>query len=165
MTSTEQQLEKSKRQAFSVNIPDEKKEAWARIAKAHNRPMGWLFLEMVDRMIEADSIHIYKDSDPVVGGKVPTTDIDAAVKVQMSRLGVVTHDDVRSMIEMALLPISDELETVQSQLTKLIAATQDDLDPATIQTYLSRRSEKIAAETEAIKASTPVNARKKGKSN
>jgi hypothetical protein len=98
MTSTEQQLEKSKRQAFSVNIPDEKKEAWARIAKAHNRPMGWLFIEMVDRMIEADSIHIYKDSDHVAD--------------------IVTHDDVKSMIEAALTPISDELEAIRSQLAK-----------------------------------------------
>jgi hypothetical protein len=98
MTSAEQQLEKSKRQAFSVNIPDEKKEAWAKIAKAHNRPMTWLFLEMVDRMIEANSIHIYQDSDQVVD--------------------IVTRDDVRSMIEDALTPISDELESIKSRLAK-----------------------------------------------
>jgi hypothetical protein len=98
MTSVEQQLEKSKRQAFSVNIPDEKKEAWAKIAKAHNRPMTWLFLEMVDRMIEANSIHIYQDSDQVVD--------------------IVTRDDVRSMIDDALTPISDELESIKSRLAK-----------------------------------------------
>jgi hypothetical protein len=98
MSATEQQLEKSKRQAFSVNIPDEKKEAWARIAKAHNRPMGWLFLEMVDRMIEADSIHIYKDSD--------------------NAADITTRDDVRSMIETALIPVNDELESIKSRLAK-----------------------------------------------
>jgi hypothetical protein len=100
MSATEQQLEKSKRQAFSVNIPDEKKEAWARIAKAHNRPMGWLFLEMVDQMIEADSIHIYKNSDHVA-------DMDT-----------FTRDDIRSMIETALIPINDELESIKSRLAK-----------------------------------------------
>jgi predicted transcriptional regulator len=123
MSATEQQLEKSKRQAFSVNIPDEKKEAWARIAKAHNRPMGWLFLEMVDRMIEADSIHIYKDSDYAAGAKLPTTDIEEAIKAQMSELDTVTPDDVRSMIAAALTPLSDELEAVQSQLAMLTSTT------------------------------------------
>jgi hypothetical protein len=123
MTSTEQQLEKSKRQAFSVNIPDEKKEAWARIAKAHNRPMGWLFIEMVDRMIEADSIHIYKDSDHAAVAKQPVNDMDEAIKAQISQLDIVTPDDVRSMIKAALTPLSDELEAVQSQLAKLMGTT------------------------------------------
>jgi hypothetical protein len=123
MSATEQQLEKSKRQAFSVNIPDEKKEAWARIAKAHNRPMGWLFLEMVDRMIEAESIHIYKDSDHSAGAKLPTTDIEDAIKAQMSELDTVTPDDVRSMIEAALIPLNHEMEAVQSQLATLMSTT------------------------------------------
>jgi hypothetical protein len=127
MTSQEQQLEKSKRQAFSVNIPDDKKEAWARIAKAHNRPMGWLFVEMVDRMIEADSIHIYKDSDDAAGSGLSMVDVEKAIRAQMSQLDTVTPDDVRSMIETALIPISDELGTLQSQLAKLMAVALDDL--------------------------------------
>lgn len=56
--------QKAKRQAFSINIPDDKKEAWAKVAKSHNRPMSWLFIDMVDRMIAANSIHIYQDSEP-----------------------------------------------------------------------------------------------------
>jgi hypothetical protein len=127
MTSQEQQLEKSKRQAFSVNIPDDKKEAWARIAKAHNRPMGWLFVEMVDRMIEADSIHIYKDSDDAAGSGLSMVDVEKAIRAQMSQLDTVTPDDVRSMIETALIPISDEMGTLQSQLAKLMAVALDDL--------------------------------------
>jgi hypothetical protein len=127
MTSKEQQMEKSKRQAFSVNIPDDKKEAWARIAKAHNRPMGWLFVEMVDRMIEADSIHIYKDSEDAAGSGISMADVEKVIRVQMSQLDTVTPDDVRSMIETALIPISDELGTLQSQLAKLMAVALDDL--------------------------------------
>lgn len=64
-------------------------------------------------------------------------------------------------IGQALTPISDELEIIQSQLAKLMAIAQDDLDPVIIQTYLARHSEKMAAQTEALKASNFVNAQKK----
>jgi hypothetical protein len=42
-----------------------------------------------------------------------------------------------------------------------MAHAQDDSDPAVIQTYLARRSERMAVETAALKANPPVNARKK----
>jgi hypothetical protein len=64
-------------------------------------------------------------------------------------------------IEQALNPITDQLETIESQIAKLMAIAQDDVDPAVIQNYLARRSEKMAAETAALKANTPVNAQKK----
>jgi hypothetical protein len=44
---------------------------------------------------------------------------------------------------------------MQSQIGKLMAIAPDDLDPAVVQTYLTRRSEKMAAEIEALKATTP----------
>jgi hypothetical protein len=46
------------------------------------------------------------------------------------------------------------LVNIHDQLARLMALAQDDLDPAVIQTYLARRSEKMAAETAALKAST-----------
>jgi hypothetical protein len=57
-------------------------------------------------------------------------------------------------IGQALTPIAEDLVNIHTQLARLTALAQDDLDPAVIQTYLARRSEKMAAETEALKAST-----------
>jgi hypothetical protein len=67
---------------------------------------------------------------------------------------------VRDEIEQALTPITEELGTMQSQLAKLMALAQDDLDPAVVQTYLARRSEKMAAEIEVLKANPSVNSEK-----
>jgi hypothetical protein len=64
-------------------------------------------------------------------------------------------------IEEALTPISEDLVNIHRQLARLAALAQDDLDPAVIQTYLARRSEKMAAETAALKANTLINAQKK----
>jgi hypothetical protein len=96
---------KAKRQAFSINIPDDKKEAWAKVAKSHNRPMSWLFIDMVDRMIAANSIHIYQDSEPsplpdVLAGYVSKSELQDILKAYTS------PDDVQAMItaHSALLP-------------------------------------------------------------
>jgi nitrogen fixation protein len=92
--------EQKKRQAFSVNIPDDKKEKWAAIAKAHNRPMGWLFIDMVDRMIAANSIHIYGDSQATQPQPVSTNTDDVLTEyVKKSELdnvltGYVPRDDL-----------------------------------------------------------------------
>jgi hypothetical protein len=60
-----------------------------------------------------------------------------------------------------LTHISEDLVNIHTQLARLTALAQDDLDPAVMQTYLARRSEKMAAETAALKATTPVNTQKK----
>lgn len=95
---------KSKRQAFSVNIPDEKKKLWARIAKDFNRPMGSLVIEMIDKMIEAGSIHIYKESetsaptipaniDQILAEYVQKSDVDRLLNtyVTKSELAAITN--------------------------------------------------------------------------
>jgi hypothetical protein len=81
--------------------------------------------------------------------------------LSVDRMAEVAREEIRQ----ALTPIHDELGTIQSQLAKLTAIAQDDLDPAVVQTYLSRRSEKMAAEIEALKANPPVNSSKEPVSN
>jgi type II secretory pathway component PulM len=73
--------------------------------------------------------------------------------LNVDRMAEIARDEIRQ----ALTPIHDELGTIQSQLAKLTAIAQDDLDPAVVQTYLTRRSEKMALEIEALKANSPVN--------
>jgi hypothetical protein len=72
--------------------------------------------------------------------------------LNVDRMAEIARDEIRQ----ALAPITEELGTIESQLAKLMAMAQDDLDPTVVQTYLARRSEKIAAEIEALKATTPL---------
>jgi predicted ribosome quality control (RQC) complex YloA/Tae2 family protein len=103
---------KSKRQAFSVNIPDEKKKVWARIAKDFNRPLGWLVIEMIDKMIEAGSIHIYKDSEQ--SPSAAPVNIDDALKDYVKQADLdrvlnmyVTKSELESMTK-KVAPAGDE---------------------------------------------------------
>jgi hypothetical protein len=93
---------KAKRQAFSINIPDDKKEAWAKVAKSHNRPMSWLFIDMVDRMIAANSIHVYQDSEP---SPLPDVLADYVSKSELQDIlkAYTTSDDVQAIVA-SLLP-------------------------------------------------------------
>jgi hypothetical protein len=63
-------------------------------------------------------------------------------------------DIAKDEIGRALTPISEDLVNINDQLARLMALAQDDLDP-----YLARRSERMAAETAALKASTPSTSR------
>jgi hypothetical protein len=125
MTMTPEE-QKAKRQAFSINIPDEKKELWAKIAKDHNRPMSWLFMEMVDRMIAAGSIHIYKDSEIIPSGDIPPGALTEYVsRSDMSEIlkGYIQSDEARSIadsaIEQALNPIHQDMAELLSQILEL----------------------------------------------
>jgi hypothetical protein len=68
----------------------------------------------------------------------------------VDRVAEIAKDEIGQ----ALTPISEDLVNIHDQLARLTALAQDDLDPAVIQTYLARRSEKMAAETAALKANT-----------
>lgn len=98
--------QKAKRQAFSINIPDDKKEAWAKVAKSHNRPMSWLFIDMVDRMIAANSIHIYQDSE----SSFPLPDVlaDYVSKSELKDIlkAYISTDDPQATITTALSPFN-----------------------------------------------------------
>jgi hypothetical protein len=73
---------KPKRQAFSINIPDEKKEKIAKVAREANRPISWLVLDMFDRMIAANSINIYGDNSSIP----PTLPVNEEVKALSQKL-------------------------------------------------------------------------------
>jgi hypothetical protein len=73
----------------------------------------------------------------------------------VDRVAEIAKDEIGQ----ALTPISEDLVNIHDQLARLMALAQDDLDPVVIQTYLARRSEKMAAETAALKASTPSTSR------
>jgi hypothetical protein len=105
--------------------------------------------DLLDRVEKLEGARFFSEDAPRTGESLT-----------VDRVTEIAKDE----IEQALNPVNKEMANLQTQVAKLIAMAQDDLDPAVIQTYLARRSERMAAETAALKANPPVNSRKKSSS-
>jgi hypothetical protein len=55
-------MAKNSRPILSVLIDEEKRTKFADLARRHSLSMGWLVNQAIDRMLESDSIDIYRDS-------------------------------------------------------------------------------------------------------
>jgi hypothetical protein len=73
----------------------------------------------------------------------------------------ITREEIQELIGTALSALSIELDELRAEVNSLKISAQDDLDPAVVQTYLARRSEKMEAEIEAFRANTLASSRKK----
>jgi hypothetical protein len=112
-------MTKERPPVLSVLLDNDRKAQFQTIAQGEGRSMGWVIKDMIDRMIAANSIHIYGDSQggqqiPVNGHKANNLlndglDIDRVAEI------------ARSEMENALTPINDELTSLQAQLAELKA--------------------------------------------
>jgi hypothetical protein len=100
----------NKKPILSVLVDEEKKRLFADLARAHNYSMGWLLNQAIDKMLEAGTIHIYRDSvapiDGVVPKPLPSSDIEGVV---------------RRYVDKANESIIDDLLNLQAQVTELTA--------------------------------------------
>ncbi len=55
-------MAKNSRPILSVLIEEDKRTKFADLARRHSLSMGWLVNQAIDRMLESDSIDIYRDS-------------------------------------------------------------------------------------------------------
>jgi hypothetical protein len=95
---------------LSVLLDNERKAKFQAIAQAEERSMGWVIKDMIDRVIAADSIHIYGDSpQPPAAGAI-------ADKVQVEH---VSMDDVFTAIDEAIAPIQLDLAELLGQVDDL----------------------------------------------
>jgi hypothetical protein len=53
---------KNSKPILSVLVDEEKKERFADLARRNKYSMGWLLNDCIDRMLQADSVSIYRDS-------------------------------------------------------------------------------------------------------
>ncbi len=100
---------------------------------------------LLNRVAKLESDRFFSEDAPRTGGGGLT----------VGRVTEIAKDEIGQ----ALTPITEELVIIHDQLARLMALAQNDLDPVVIQTYLARRSERMAAETAALKASTPSTSR------
>jgi predicted transcriptional regulator len=106
----------NKKPILSVLVDEDKKTKFSNLAREHNYSMGWLLNQAIDKMLEAGTIHIYRDSvlpiDAVAVKSLPTTDIEEVI---------------RSYVDKALSPVNDDLVTLQAQLANIQGASLTDL--------------------------------------
>jgi hypothetical protein len=100
----------NKKPILSVLVDEEKKRLFADLARAHNYSMGWLLNQAIDKMLEAGTIHIYRDSvipiDGAIPNPLPFSDIEEVV---------------RRYVDKANESIIDDLLNLQAQVTELTA--------------------------------------------
>ncbi len=106
----------NKKPILSVLVDEDKKRLFADLARAHNYSMGWLLNQAIDKMLEAGTIYIYRDSVAPIDGAVPkplpSNDIEEVV---------------RKYVDKANESIIDDLLNLQAQVSE-ITANRDNWD-------------------------------------
>jgi hypothetical protein len=72
-------MAKNSKPILSVLIEEDKRTKFADLARRHSLSMGWLVNQAIDRMIDSDSIDIYRDSIGSIPTPSPSTSIDKTV--------------------------------------------------------------------------------------
>jgi hypothetical protein len=91
----------NKKPILSVLVDEEKKRLFADLARAHNYSMGWLLNQAIDKMLEAGTIHIYRDSvapiDGVVPKPLPSSDIEEVIRRYVDKANESIIDDLLNL--------------------------------------------------------------------
>jgi hypothetical protein len=131
---------KNSKPILSVLVDEDKKEKFADLARQSKHSMGWLVNDAIDRMLAADSIHIYKDStgnientpkfDPVgisradieeiIKDSIGNLDIEEMVKSSIANLNSLSIgvDDVEEMIKTSIEVALEPIEADVAELKK-----------------------------------------------
>jgi predicted transcriptional regulator len=134
-------MAKNNKPILSVLVDEEKKERFSALAKEHNYSMGWLLNQAIDKMLEAGTIHIYRDSIASASTNIaPSADIEELV---------------RSYVDKAITPLSNEyvqknswddlradVADLRSQLTEL--KTDNDMTAASIKRLIAEAISKAS---------------------
>jgi hypothetical protein len=126
----------NKKPILSVLVDEEKKRLFADLSRAHNYSMGWLLNQAIDKMLEAGTIHIYRDSvapiDGVVPKPLPSSDIEEVVRRYVDKANESIIDDLLNLqAQLSELTTNrdnwDDLKAdvadLREQLTQLITTT------------------------------------------
>jgi hypothetical protein len=102
---------KNNKPILSVLVDEDKKEKFAELARRSKYSMAWLLNDCIDRMLAADSIHIYSDSIGVSVGVSPEP------PSAISRTDI--EDIARGSIEVFVQPINRSVEELRSELAEV----------------------------------------------
>ncbi len=125
---------KNNKPILSVLVDEQKKEKFAELARRSKYSMAWLLNDCIDRMLVADSIHIYSGSIGASVGVEPSeppiaisrVDIEDMVKAYISNsanissIGVNDVEDIaRTYTEIVIQPINQSIEYLRSELAEV----------------------------------------------
>ncbi len=106
---------KNTKPILSVLIEEEKRTKFSDLARRNSLSMGWLVNQAIDRMIEADSIDIYKDS------------IDAINRTLSPSTVGLSRSDVKELINSSIESIK-VLSIEPTDIEKMVKTAIDDAD-------------------------------------
>jgi hypothetical protein len=131
---------KNSKPILSVLVDEDKKEKFADIARRHKYSMGWLVNNCIDRMIEADSIDIYRDSvgdmsiTPKLGNAgLSAIDIEEIVKSYVSthlKTSSIGVEDVEQLIRTSIEPINESVTELEAYTQGQFIAVREELKKA-----------------------------------
>ena len=129
--------EQAKRQAYSFNFPPDKKEKFAALARSMNRPMAWLLLEAIDRMIECGGtypVNAPQIPSPI-GGDVLEAYVSKSDMPKILKEYILSTDQVteiaREEAYKLTQPIVDELLELRGQISPQKLVTDGRIEFAT----------------------------------
>ena len=100
---------KNTKPILSVLVDEDKKEKFAELARRYKYSMGWILNDCIDRMLNADSIDIYKGSMEEISRLSMPTEVSIGLSVES------IDEMVRVSIEKQIADVSGYLpiETVE----------------------------------------------------
>jgi hypothetical protein len=158
---------KNSKPILSVLVDEDKKEKFADIARRHKYSMGWLVNNCIDRMIEADSIDIYRDligdmsNTPTLNNAgLSTNDIEEIVKsyipayLNTSSIGI---NDVAELIRTSIEPISESVTELETYTQNQFIAVREELKKALSGGVASPTENRVTPDTIAKPVQVEVN--------
>jgi hypothetical protein len=108
---------------LSVLLDNERKAKFQAIAQAEERSMGWVIKDMIDRVIAADSLHIYGDSPQppaAVATDLTPDGVQTAIRRAIEQESIELERKLTQKLQtLAAHYAAKEIEPIQSDLTEL----------------------------------------------
>jgi hypothetical protein len=131
---------KNNKPILSVLIDEDKRTKFADLARRHSLAMGWLVNQAIDKMIEADSIDVYRDSthssnthissvesidiENIVKTSIDSLDIENMIKTSIANL-TTPSIDIAEVENLVNISIDNRITPLTESVTELETYTQN----------------------------------------
>jgi len=146
---------KNSKPILSVLVDEDKKEKFAELARRHKYSMGWILNDCIDRMLEANSVDVYRASTGITEERpnLPTDALDRETIEEMVKLSIDTRfenqrldrESIEKMVKTSIgklrAEISEIAEFVKSMKGEIAAQTKATGD--LVETDTSESADKV----------------------
>ena len=114
---------KNSKPILSVLVDEDRKDKFSELARRYKYSMGWLLNDCIDRMLESDSIDIYRGSVSVEDIHRPSTDGSISIGISAESI----DEMIRSAIASLNVPSREEFDTIDSRITSALTPLRDEI--------------------------------------